>query len=106
MRNFGSHKASIKRVIREGHVHFDVQGRIERLGLFNISGRTIAAAYRPFTGSWYFFDPETGREVGCVDNDFFEEYFERLRTWDLGSVAGEAVRGWRRYETVEMSTGS
>lgn len=81
-------------MIRRSHTHADGKvcfrvrdrgGRpFTQMGMFQPPGdKAFVAAYLGFTGHWYAFDPESGRELGTFTRDFYEQWIAQHRTHDL-----------------------
>ena len=80
-------------MIRKSHVH-EAEGKVcyearsrhpyTKAGVFHrLSGGTFLVAYMGYTGHWYAFDPETGRELATFTRDFYEAQIAPLRIDDL-----------------------
>lgn len=82
--------------IRLSHKHedgkqcFAIRRHLEKCGLFRFihpvtfKATTVAGAFMGYTGSYYLYDMETGREVAHIpDRKFFEEVIEPYRTGNL-----------------------
>ncbi len=52
---------------------------------------TFVAAFMPYTGLWYAWDPETGKELGSFSKEFFTAHIERF-TIGLLEADPECVR--------------
>ncbi len=65
---------------KDGSVCYIVRSRhkLEKLSLFKtidpitFKATTFVAAYMPYSGHWYAWDPETGNELATFTRDFFE----------------------------------
>jgi hypothetical protein len=53
------------------------------IGLFKIFNEEFAAGYMPYTGFWYAYNPETGKEIAKFDKDFFEKDIIPYKIGDL-----------------------
>lgn len=89
----------------DGSICYTVLSRhkLEQLALFRtvhpitFKASTFVAAYMPYTGHWYAWDPETGKEVATFSRDFFNVHIAILNIGELKEDldCGEAV-GQRR----------
>jgi hypothetical protein len=79
--------------IREAHTHpggkvcYRVSDRHEQrlteAGIFIVNGQELLAAFQGYTGSWYAFDPKTGKQIATFRRDFFTKFIAPFRIGDL-----------------------
>ncbi len=76
---------------KDGSVCYTVLSRykLEKIALFRtvnpitFKATIFVAAYQPYTGHWYAWDPETGKELATFSRDFFDTHISIL---NIGSL--------------------
>jgi hypothetical protein len=76
---------------KDGSVCYTVLSshKLEKIALFRtvhlitFKATIFVAAYKPYTGHWYAWDPETGKELATFSSDFFEAHISIL---NIGSL--------------------
>ena len=68
--------------IRQAHTHGDKtcftmswtdgRSKVRDAKVLNVLGRRFLVAYKPYTGHWYAFDPDTGKEIGTLTPALWE----------------------------------
>lgn len=46
--------------------------------IYGLGGR-YGIAYKPYTGSWYGYDLETGREIAQFSREFYEQQLKTIK---------------------------
>ncbi len=76
---------------KDGSICYIVLSRhkLEKIALFRtvhpitFKATIFVSAYEPYTGHWYAWDPETGKELATFSNDFFETHISILNIGEL-----------------------
>lgn len=55
--------------------------------IINMNAKEYAVAYMPYTGHWYVYDTETGREVATLTREFYNDLMALLPWWQKGDLA-------------------
>ncbi len=76
---------------KDGSVCYTVltSHKLEKIALFRtvnpitFKPTIFVAAYKPYTGHWYAWDPETGKELATFSDEFFEVHISILNIGEL-----------------------
>lgn len=77
--------------IKLTHIHPDgthcyamrTQRSMTDMAVFRVAQKEFIAAYMPYSGQWYAFNPKTGEEIASFTREFYEEHICSYKIVDL-----------------------
>ena len=61
------------------------QGSLSNAGLLSLNGKMVAVAFFGYSGRWYVYDIDTGKEIASLTEEFYEQLLALFRVSDLVS---------------------
>lgn len=72
----------------EGQACFEIKssrnGRLTDAGLILLNGETFAVGYLGYSGHWYAYNIDTGKEIASFTKEFYETFLVLYRVCSLG----------------------
>ncbi len=72
------------------HECYKIDGRLTKVGIYSMLGKSVAVGYLGYTGHWYAYDETTGKEIATFTRQFYENFIQPLKVCDL-NIDSECV---------------